>query len=335
MNTTMRRAALSTLLLQPLLAASPAAAQPAQHPRAIVDSGTPSDDADLLFKKGTAALTSGNTQQAYELDLAAWKLKQTHDIAGNLAQVELLLGKKRDAAEHIAFALGHFPPTVPSDRREGMKKVLDGLRKDLGALRIHVSAADAKVTVDGMPVGSAPLAGEVFVEPGPHLVEATLAGYKPARVSADAGRGASQDVALELVKVPDPTPARRSVVPGAVLGGVAGVALVTGVGLFVGGRAKESSIRALHDGIVKAGHDCTMGAASYDSRCDDLTSQAATGTTLQKAGVGLMIGGGVAALGSLLYFVVPTSGTAAKSGGFRVTPTLSPSMAGLGFSGSF
>jgi hypothetical protein len=335
MNSTMRRVALSALLLLPLLASAPAAAQPAPDRHAAPNSAAANDDADTLFEKGMAALSAGHTQQAYDLDLAAWKLKQTHDIAGNLAQVELMLGKKRDAAEHIAFALAHFPPTVSSDRREGLKKVLDGLRKELGVLRVRVSVAEARVVLDGTPLGPASLAGEVFVEPGPHVVEATLAGYKPARAPVDAAKGSAQDVTLELVKIAEPPPARRSVVPGAVLGGIAGAALVTGIGLYAGGRAKIPSVRTLHDSIVSAGHNCTPGAPTYDARCGDLTSQAATGTTLQQVGDGLMIGAGAVAVGTLIYFVAPSSAGTIKSGSLRVTPALSPSATGLVFSGSF
>jgi len=190
---------MALLLLAPTLA-SPAAAQPSPSPAAAKPSSAMSDEADALFQQAKRALTSGNTHEAYRLYRSAWELKQTHDIAGNLAQVELLLDKKRDAAEHIAFALAHFPPSVQSERRDGLKSVLDGLRKDLGALRIRASVADAKIEIDGAPIGMAPLVDDVFVEPGAHVVEAKLAGYGPAQARVDAPKGSSQEVVLTLVK---------------------------------------------------------------------------------------------------------------------------------------
>ncbi|APR87925.1 Dihydrolipoamide acetyltransferase component of pyruvate dehydrogenase complex [Minicystis rosea] len=314
-----------------MLVAASAAAQPAPAPRAATDTRAPSDEADALFKKGMAALSSGNTQQAYELDLAAWKLKQTHDIAGNLAQVELMLGKKRDAAEHIAFALAHFPPTVPSERREGMKKVLDGLRKDLGVLRIQVNVADAKVAIDGTPIGAAPLASEVFVEPGAHVIEATLKGYKPARASVDAARGASQDVALKLEEAPSvPPPTTRSAIPGAVIGAVGGAAAIVGIGLLVGAGSKASSASTLHDQIAAGGLGCPK-----DSRCVDLANTSRSADTLHNAGVGFLVGAGVAAAGTLAYFLWPRPKAEAPKASMHIVPNASATGGGVMFLGTF
>ena len=49
------------------------------------------------------------------------------------------------------------------------------------------------------------------------------------------------------------------------------------------------------------------GASNDDSRCGSLQSTAATSNTLQRAGVGLLIGAGAAAAGALLYFTLPLS----------------------------
>ena len=131
-------------------------------------------------------------------------------------------------------------------------------------------------------------------------------------------------------------PARRSVVPGAVLGSAAGAALVTGIGLFAGGRAKQSSIQAQHDAIASAGRSCVAGAPNEDPSCADLYSSASTANTLEKAGVGLMIGGGAAGIATALYFLLPPSSSATpNAGGLRITPTVSASTAGLILSGTF
>src|SRR5262249_49509727 len=123
-----------------------------------------------------------------------------------LAQAELYFGKNRDAAEHITFALTHFPPSIQSDRREKMKKALDGIRPLLGVVRIKVNLSEASVSVDGKPVGVSPIESEVFVDPGAHTVRAELVGYPATERAVEVGKGAWQDVTLTLAQGDGETP---------------------------------------------------------------------------------------------------------------------------------
>jgi hypothetical protein len=315
------------------LFATPSRAEPPPGTLAAAASKI-ADEADAIFYRGKAAFEAGKIEQAYDLYRQAWALRQTHDIAGNLAQVELSLGKTRDAAEHIAYALAHYPPSLRDDRREKLTKVLDGLRPQLGVLGINVSLSDAKVTIDGKPIGASPIAGEVFVDPGPHVVRAMLSGYKVAEARVDVPKGSSQRVALDLVKDADSPPVRRNVVPGAVLGGIAGAALVTGIGLYAGGRALDSGAHATHDAILNDGRTCVSGVA--DPRCAGLQSTATTARTLQKAGDAVLVGASAAAVSAVIYFVLPApKPSPSSSGTLRITPAASPASAGVVLSGSF
>jgi hypothetical protein len=343
-KTTMTRSTLPALLVLAMLAAAPCDAQ--AGPPIVTESGAGDQEADALFRQGNAAVDAGKVEQAYKLLLGAWKLKQTHDIAGNLAQVELKLGKTRDAAEHIAFALAHFPPsvTMQSDRIEKMKRVLDGLRKDLGTLRIRVNVEGARVFVDGKPIGESPLADVVFVDPGSHVVQARAAGYLDREARIDAAKGSAPEVALQLVAVPEappvppvpPAPQRRSLVPGVVLGSVAGAALVTGIVVVAVGANKHASNVRLNQEILQAHHSCVPGAANFDPQCATLESSSSAAGALGRAGMGVLIGAGAAAVGSALYFLWPESKPQAPaSREIRVVPVGSTSSGGLSVSGTF
>jgi hypothetical protein len=313
----------------PAFAADPPKAAPATAP-------TARDPIDDVFRQGLAAYDAGRLDEAERLFQQAWAVKKTHDIASNLGVVELLRGKPRDAAEHITWALQHWPPTESAKMRKGLEGELQKARLQVGALRVRVNVDGADVLVNGRVVGKSPIADELFVDPGAVKVEARLDGYTPAGQSVQLGKGDTREVALELT--PDAVPPqRRSVVPGAVLGGVAGAALVTGIGLFAGGRAKGASGASERDAILAAHHSCVMGASNYDGRCPDVESTATAANTFQKAGVGLMVGAGAVAVGTVLYFVLPTpgSGAGAKSGGLRVSPTLSLNGGGVVLSGAF
>jgi hypothetical protein len=79
-----------------------------------------------------------------------------------------------------------------------------------------------------------------------------------------------------------------------------------------------------------------MGAANYDPRCSDLESTSRTSDTLDRAGVGLLIGAGAAAVASVLYFVWPASkSTAPTTGAIRVVPAVSAGGGRVLFSGTF
>lgn len=301
-----------------------------------------SAQADDLTHRGVNLLKKHQWAEAEELFRQAWALKRSYDIAGNLGLAEAGLGKWRDAAEHLTFALATFPANGKAAHRDLLREKLASAREHVGGLTIEMDAPGAEVLVDGKSVGTAPLAGEVLVEPGAHVVEAQLAGRGAARGEASvvAGGSASVTLALKSEQAPPPpppvVPVKRSVVPGAVLGGVAGAALVTGLGLFAGGRAKLSTAHDMNAAIVGAGHSCVAKAANYDPTCADLYSTASTSNTLQRAGVGLMVGAGAAAVATVIYFVLPTSGSKPSSTGtLRVTPALAPAAAGLVFSGAF
>jgi hypothetical protein len=311
------------------------ATKPGPRPAAPPAPPKAHDRADELFDEGAAAYHAGRLPEAEEKLTQAWTIKKTHDIAGNLGVVEFNLGKFPQAAQYLTWALQHFPPTESSKARRGYEQLLEKARAQSASMRIRVNVDGAEITVNGRAVGTTPMADEVFVAPGTANVVARRDGYATAQQGVAVAQGEAREVSLVLEPITS-KPERRSVVPGVVLGSVAGVALVTGIGLFAGGRSKASSARDLHDAILKGGVGCVSGAAHQDPKCEELYSTTSTGNTLQKAGVGLMIGAGAAAIGTLIYFVLPSPRSGAPtSGALRVTPTLLPNNAGLVFSGTF
>jgi tetratricopeptide (TPR) repeat protein len=331
----MKRRVVAFLLISATGAGTPAFAVPPPGARAAppVAPAKPKDRADELFDQGTAAADAGRLPEAEAKFREAWGLKQTHDIAGNLAIVERRLGKHREAAAHLTWALDHFPPTESSSARKALEQELKLARAELSALRVRLNVDGAEVTVNGRAAGSTPVAAEVLVDPGSVTIAARRDGYVAAEQTITMAKGESREVSLTMAAVVADAP-RRSVVPGAVLGGVAGAALVTGIGLLAGFRAKSSTAQGQYDAILQAGNSCVTGAANHDPRCASLYGTASTGNTLQKAGVGALIGAGAAAAGTVVYFVLPSPrpGTP-SSGGLHIVPALSPTAAGLVFSG--
>lgn len=310
MRSIMQRTVLFFIIAFPVLTAEPALAAPG--PADATTDIKSNDQADVLFHKGKASFDAGKVDEAYALYQSAWAIKQTHDIAGNLAQAELKLGKTRDAAEHLAFALAHFPPSLQSDRRDGLKKVLDGLRQQLGVLHIKLSVTEAKVTMDGRVLGAAQPLDEVFVGVGSHTVVAELPGYTTATTTVQATAGSSQDVNLVLVKpapVPegeppkktreDPKPPVASAGPSPLLilaSGVLGVAgVAAGIGLTAAANGKSTDADAL--GAKLPGSACAgTPAAAFAADCTALSSTLGEQSTRRNAAFVSFAAGGAFAL---------------------------------------
>jgi hypothetical protein len=97
--------------------------------------------------------------------------------------------------------------------------------------------------------------------------------------------------------------------------------------LVAGGAGKLSTSKDLSAAITGARHSCVTAAANFDGRCGDLKSAASAADTFKRAGLGLLIGGGVAAAGGVIYLVWPqakavpmiTPSASATGGGFVVS----------------
>lgn len=190
----------SVQLNAPLLTATAAELSPPvmlfHHASAPIASNADKERARALVLQATDAVFTDQLPKAEALLRAAWQLEKTYDIAGNLGHVELSNGKPRDAADHLRFCLEALPSSEGTKQRDRVQRRFDEARRLVAALKIFVDVPGAEVSIDGVPVGIAPLAAEAFVDPGDRVVTARLAGYdaEPAIVVARAG--ATYDVTL-------------------------------------------------------------------------------------------------------------------------------------------
>lgn len=181
------------------LCGAPAGAQPARPPSPPGETSAMTDKARDLYVEGQKSAARDRWGEAHAAWLAAWGLKRHYQIAGSLGTAEAKLGRYRDAAEHLSFFMREAPATKVKER-QSVQELLAEVRKHVGALVLKVEPAGAEVLVDGVVVGKAPLAEEVFVDVGAREIEARLDGYEAAKAKVDAAAGASREVALTLVK---------------------------------------------------------------------------------------------------------------------------------------
>jgi PEGA domain len=327
---------LSKLLLATLLSASTRAL--ADVPKPGARPGTPSaaksapDHADELFEQGAAAYDAGRLPEAQAKLEQAWALKKTHDIAGNLGVVELKLARYPQAAEHLTWALQHFPPTEADQAKRGFEQQLAKARAQIGALRVKVNIDGAEVAVNGRAIGMAPVDDEVFVEVGTVSVSARREGYVTAVQSITVAKGEAREVSVTLAPVVV-APERRSVTPAVVLGSVGGVALISGAVLLGVAEGKRSEMASL---TVTTQHSCVAGNPSPQGACATLASVASNADRLGDLGVGGMVLAGVAAAGVVTYLLWPAPRREAGAVPMvRVLPVVGAGGGGVLFAGSF
>ncbi len=328
---------------QPAPAPSAAPGETATPPPAAAPAGSSQakDPADELFARGNDAFDKGSLDEAYALYQQAWALKHTYDIAGNLGQVELKLGKFRDAAEHLDFTLRLFPPTGKAAPREAIRRAFEAARKEVAALTIRVSAQGAAVAVDGTPIGLSPFEVPVFVDPGKRTLEATLEAHLPTRIVIDVEKAESREVVLSLVPKNQPPPPPRNV-PLLLAGfGVSLAAAGTGVGLMIASTTKGTQADGLLQQLVSGDPDHTCPCGSAEDRAQ-LKGLRQDHDVLFNAAAGMFVAAGVLAVGTTVYALTPAfqkpsakPSTGARRSPVQVLPAVSQHGGGALVIGSF
>jgi PEGA domain len=304
--------------------------------------------AEVLFQEGMRFIAQKQWADAEQRFLSAWALNPSYDVAANLGQTENKLGKYKEAARHLAYAIKNWPLVGKREPRELAEKRLMELRALLASLRIQVSAAGAMVSVDGAPVGRSPIEVEVFVDPGSHTVEGRLDGYDDAKVVVQAEKGSKPQVTLELVRtaplVPSsssapppsttPTPEPRGasvplVVTGAV---VAGLGVAVGGALFgvAGGKASDADAQLAQ--MKATGTTCTSPPMA--GPCTTLHNLNTSSDTLHNAAIPLLVAGSAIGAGTLLYALLPRR-QSEPTAPVRVVPVAGPGGGGLWLRGAF
>lgn len=319
---------------------------------------SPQDRADALFLQGKAAAQAKNWDEAHKLLAQAWELKQSYDIASNLGQVAYLLGKHAEAAQHVAFALRHYPATGDAEQKQKAQDLLDLVRQKVSSLSFRVSPREAEVLVDGASVGSASaLPPELFVDPGERTVTARHEGETVERhVSAKAGGHYNLELTLTdnpaaAVAAPVPPhaddppaqpedvpPPSDSAIPTKYIVVGVGAALTIGSGIALGIFASkyskaESDIETYTARVKEESDDPKACAHSQSESCENLAQAYDDRETSGRARnifLGTTLALGAATIATLFW---PSDSDEASS--TALTPILTPEHQGLLFSGSF
>jgi hypothetical protein len=317
-----------------LAVVAPHVARATDAPVVTAEGSAMTDKARQLYEEGLSAYKKERWAESRAALLAAWSLNKHWQIAGLLADCEVQIGRYRDAAEHAAYYLKNSP----ADRHDRATKLLSDAKAKIATLTLQVAPAGAEILIDGVSVGRAPLADALFLDSGAHNVVARIVGRPDAERAVTMKAGSAESISLTVGNALEPSPIEpnepQKVTPLIVLGGIAAAGLATGAGLFVAGNGKLSTAEDLHKGVVDAHGSCVPGASNFDARCAEIDKVSTSADTLHRVGFGVMVGGGVAAVGAVVYLLWPSSKPTTGMN-VRVLPVATTSGGGLFASGNF
>ncbi|UQA60346.1 hypothetical protein [Polyangium aurulentum] len=234
---------------------------------------SPEATAAWHFRMGNLHYREQRWQEAQTAYRAAWAIERSYEVAGNLGEVELRLGRPREAATLLTYSLVHAPSSTSPDKLERTRLFLDSARKQVGVLYVGVNVPGARVLLDGRPLTDDELAGPLYVEPGDRMLEAQLAGHRPAHRIVEARAGSTQEVRLHLQRAAPQQTATRPLrsepsQPLVVAGGLlAGTALAGGVAFTIAANAASDDAaldeqQALYTNLAIAGYALAAGGAA-------------------------------------------------------------------------
>jgi tetratricopeptide (TPR) repeat protein len=360
LSTTIRT--ISSVLLLSITLCGTSAAQTAGDP---LDAGAKADaEAAGFFTKGKAAFTAQKYDDAYRAFQEAWARKKTYDIAGNLAQVELKLGKLRDAAEHLQHAVKNFPLSGDQNQKAVMQKHLEQARGKFHALTLDIPIPGAQIYIDGILVGTAPhdpffLDAGTVDKPLRQTIEVKHPGYEVWRGGTVSLAGSQEYKRVDLKPIaeapskpvaavpPVPldspkeaeqpqTPQEESKLPvrKIVLGVGGAVTLIgigAGIGTIVAASGKHAEANRIGEELQTSdgAYPCGAGQPSRnDSACNNIAMLDEQRRTFRGVAIATFILGGAAAVGTGLYAFWPRKASSSQSA--SATPLLGPGWVGVG-----
>jgi hypothetical protein len=315
--------ALFSALLPALLVATLARNGYAQNTSVIKPE---SDAARVLREEAVEAAKKGDWETCRQKSAASFDTDRQPKAAGLLGYCEVELKLFRDAAEHLDYALRY--DTDPS-RQADYRTNLNEAKRKIGTMQVTANVDACAIRLDAKIVGQAPIT--IYVHPGEYVVQAEKLGYKPARKVIKIKASYDEDVNLELtIDESNPPPSTGFPVwPGIVVGSVGAIAMGIGGAFLAVADGNGADAKSKGDGV-----ECN--SPSVPGACSEVASALDDRDTFGNAGIGLLVGGGVAAaagVGLVVGALVGSSSSDAPKS--ALVPLLAPGTSGLLFHTSF
>jgi hypothetical protein len=218
---------------------------------------------------------------------------------------------------------------------------IEGLRARIPVVTVHAAKAypGLVISLDDKPIAPSALGTRIRVNPGAHRLRAAADGHQAQEKSFTANERDTLDFTLALAATNDPAPvaaapaspadAGPSKLPGVLLIGGGGAALVAGAIFLVVAFSKDSAVDDLCGGPDRL--DCPR------DRRDDINSRISSVKMFQVLALGAgVVGAGGVGVGTYLVLRKPPANAAVGAAPFvSVAPALGPNELGVRAVGRF
>jgi tetratricopeptide (TPR) repeat protein len=165
----------------------------------------PAADASARLQEGWQLFREGQFARARETFQAAHDILPDARVLANVAACFASEGRTREAVDTYRRFLREAGPDVPPASVAEARSEVTRLVATLGDLVLDVEPAGAEIWLDGAAIGTAPLAGEVALDPGAHRVEVRAEGREPYARDLEVAAGQRLDLRVVL-EAPRPAP---------------------------------------------------------------------------------------------------------------------------------
>jgi len=184
---------------------------------AKIASAASSGAADKLIREGLELRRLGNDDAALGKFQNAFALEPTPKHTAQLGLCEQALGRWAEAERHLSDAIGKRSDPWVSKYLSILRESLEAAKANVGRLEFVGGPAGASLTVNGVVVGTLPLAEPVKVSAGQVYLEATAAGFSPWSTSIPLAGGHFQRIVVKMTVLTLEAKPATKVAPSSVL----------------------------------------------------------------------------------------------------------------------
>jgi len=247
----------------------------------------------------------GNYDEALLELQRAYALAPTYRLLYNLGVVSVAVHDYVKAIDYFNRYLVEGGTEIEPARVTEVQTQMERLRARTSSVRITVSAPNAEVSIDDVPMGKSPLGGPITINSGRHRISASLPGYFPATQVIELAGNDNKVVSLTMVQATVAAEKPSKPIPW----------LAWGITAALGAGAVVTGVLALN---AESNYDSKVGTLGVSGSDVDSSYRTMRGFSLT---CDAFLVGTVVAAGVSFYLTIKPVKQSKKTGGIQVSPT--------------
>jgi hypothetical protein len=156
------------------------------------------DDAKAKFLEGVGLFEKEDYPGALASFEESYRIAPKPTVLYNVGMCQKALYRYADSMATFRRYLAEGGDKIKADRRREVEAAMAEMAGLMGRLRLEGAPDGAEVRVDGVPVGTTPLAEPLAIDPGRHALDVTKQGLEPLRIEITVASGGETPVRAAL-----------------------------------------------------------------------------------------------------------------------------------------